>query len=100
MVSNYLSEGSRLSFIMEKPQNKKSPRRGFIRIDRDTCKGCSLCISVCPQQVIKVSETLNEKGYYPAEFMNAGEPGEEHFCTGCATCAIICPDVAIEVYRE
>ncbi|MEA2039198.1 MAG: ferredoxin family protein [Thermodesulfobacteriota bacterium] len=78
----------------------KKTKRGRITIDRETCKGCLLCISVCPNHLIVASDRLNQKGYYPAEFIEADENGTDHKCTGCTMCAIICPDVAIEVYRE
>ena len=78
----------------------KKVRKGNIVIDRDLCKGCYLCISVCPHQLISISETLNEKGYYPAEDIESADTTEDRSCTGCAMCALICPDVAIEVYRE
>jgi 2-oxoglutarate ferredoxin oxidoreductase subunit delta len=80
---------------MEKNKKKK---RGKITIDRELCKGCYLCISVCPQEVISTSSKLNQMGYYPAEFKE--NPKKDKRCTGCAMCATICPDVAIEVYRE
>ncbi len=67
--------------------------RGWITIDQALCKGCELCITVCPDEAIGLSETLNEKGYLPAQ------PLKER-CRGCALCAIMCPEVAIEVYRE
>ncbi len=78
----------------------KKTKKGTITIDRELCKGCYLCISVCPNQLITVSERLNQKGYYPAEFSESGDQNEDPHCTGCAMCALICPDVAIEVYRE
>ena len=72
---------------------------GRITLDREVCKGCYLCVSFCPEKLIAVSEKLNQKGYYPAEFIETNT-NEDRRCTGCATCATICPDVAIEVYRE
>lgn len=72
---------------------------GKITLDREVCKGCYLCVMFCPEKVIAVSERLNQKGYYPAEFIETNT-NEGHRCTGCATCATMCPDVAIEVYRE
>ncbi|RLF57267.1 MAG: 4Fe-4S ferredoxin [Thermoplasmata archaeon] len=78
----------------------KKRKKGRIVIDRELCKGCYLCVSVCPDQLIGVSDSLNQKGYYPAEFKGNNTGEEERGCTGCATCAITCPDVAIEVYRE
>ena len=73
-------------------------KKGKIIINRDICKGCYLCVSVCPNGVIQVSEKLNQQGYYPVETISDNKEGKT--CVGCALCAIICPDVAIEVYRE
>ena len=77
---------------------KKKTKRGKITIERDICKGCYLCISVCANKVIHISDKLNQQGYYPSEFRENEEDGK--ICVGCSMCAIICPDVAIEVYRE
>ncbi|MFH1370719.1 MAG: ferredoxin family protein [Planctomycetota bacterium] len=66
---------------------------GKIIIDKERCKGCTLCVAVCPHNVITLSDKANSKGYFPAE---ATGPN----CTGCANCAIVCPDAAIEVYRD
>jgi len=77
----------------------KKTKTGKITIDRELCKGCQLCISVCPQHLIAVSSKLNQKGYSPAEFIE-DPTSDERRCTACATCATICPDIAIEVYRE
>lgn len=66
---------------------------GKIIIDIERCKGCGLCIAVCPKSGITISKKSNKSGYFPAEATNSD-------CTGCAVCAIICPDVAIEVFRE
>lgn len=63
---------------------------GTIKIDTERCKGCGLCIVVCPKKSIRVADISNKNGYFPAEFSN----GE---CTGCAMCAIICPEAIIEV---
>ena len=74
--------------------------KGKIEIDRELCKGCCLCMAVCPKKLIEVSEGLNKKGYYPAEFKETGGEGTDDLkCTGCALCAVMCPDVAIVVYR-
>jgi 2-oxoglutarate ferredoxin oxidoreductase subunit delta len=74
--------------------------KGKIEIDRERCKGCGLCILVCPKHKIEISDLLNAKGYYPARSQEENVPDDKRECTGCALCAITCPDVAIEVYRE
>jgi len=66
---------------------------GRIKIDSERCKGCGLCVTVCPKHGIVISKKSNKKGYFPAKKDN----GE---CSGCAVCAIICPDAAIEVCRD
>lgn len=65
-----------------------------IKIDKDKCKGCMLCISVCPKGLIRKFKKLNKRGIHAVLVRDLN--GE---CTGCAMCAIICPDVCIEVYK-
>ncbi len=64
-----------------------------IKIDREKCKGCELCLSVCKKNVFRISEKFNKMGYRFAEVVN------EENCTGCASCAIICPDACIEIKK-
>jgi len=68
---------------------------GKIVVNEEFCKGCSLCISVCPQKLIRTASHVSKKGYHPAQFEDP-----EGKCSGCAVCALMCPDVAITVYRE
>ncbi len=66
-----------------------------IVIQEDRCKGCLLCTTVCPTQIIAQSDRFNQSGYKVAEV-----PAEDmEKCTGCTSCALICPDLAIKVYR-
>ena len=70
------------------------PVIGWIEVSDAYCKGCELCISACPQEVLHLDMSrLTPKGYHPAHIVKDG-------CTGCAICAVICPDAAITVYRE
>ena len=68
--------------------------KGRIVIDKERCKGCKLCVSVCPQEILVLSSRLNERGYTPVKVTDMDK------CTGCSMCAIICPDVCITVYRQ
>ena len=70
--------------------------RGTIIIQQERCKGCGLCVSVCPQQVISLNTgEFNGKGYHPAALTDP-----QGQCTGCGVCAVLCPDVCIAVFRE
>lgn len=67
---------------------------GRIEIDAERCKGCSLCVPVCPYDVIEMADWFNAKGYHPAQLVDP-----EGKCTGCLLCAVMCPEAAITVYR-
>lgn len=69
--------------------------RGTIKVDEMRCKGCELCTTVCPKNLIHMATRFSSRGYRPAMLI---DPDEQ--CTGCLLCATICPDVAITVYRE
>ena len=69
--------------------------RGTIVIDASRCKGCELCTSVCPKDLIHLADYFTSRGYRPAVLQDPGG-----LCTGCLLCSTICPDVAITVYRE
>ena len=74
-------------------QNRKF--RGRVHIASDICKGCGLCVSVCPKQVLAIDfGTINRKGYSPS----VAEREDE--CIACGNCAIICPDSVIKIVRE
>lgn len=69
--------------------------KGHISIDESLCKGCELCTTVCPKDLIHMAmDRFTPKGYHPAALV---DPESE--CTGCAICSVICPDAAITVYR-
>ena len=34
-------------------------------IDSDRCKGCGLCVDVCPKKVLDISGDVNTRGYFP-----------------------------------
>lgn len=70
--------------------------KGRITINEDRCKGCTLCMIACPQDVIcMVTDHVNNRGYYPSSLVDP-----DGKCTGCAICAVACPDLCITVYRQ
>lgn len=63
----------------------------LVEINQERCKGCELCVQVCPKKVLGVSEEFNSKGYHPAEVQRQED------CIGCGFCYNMCPDVCITV---
>lgn len=64
-----------------------------VRFQEDRCKGCSLCVTVCPVHIIHIADRLNRLGHRPATV------AEQDKCISCTLCAIVCPDLVIEVFR-
>jgi len=65
-----------------------------VQVDPTFCKGCQLCIEVCPKKVYELSEARNAKGYLVPSPVRLAE------CVGCQLCEMVCPDMAITVTVE
>ncbi|HEX2754946.1 MAG TPA: 4Fe-4S binding protein [Candidatus Limnocylindrales bacterium] len=66
-----------------------------LEIAVDRCKGCGLCVDVCPKHVLELDSTLvNPLGYHPVRLTDAAA------CTSCALCARICPDAVYTVFAR
>ena len=76
---------------MSEAKAKKAPPVVDFREER--CKGCGLCVLVCPKDCLRVSDRLNRQGYPVAEMVDLES------CTGCVFCAWICPDLVISIKR-
>ena len=50
------------------------------------CKGCSLCVNICPKKVLELSDRQQK-----STVVRMDE------CIGCRQCENICPDLAITV---
>ena len=60
----------------------------------DRCKGCGLCVSVCPKKILQLDKNrLNSKGYHPVYCTDQAS------CIGCTFCAVQCPDSVITVEK-
>ncbi|NLD01915.1 MAG: 4Fe-4S binding protein [Clostridiales bacterium] len=68
--------------------------KGLVTFNLDRCKGCGLCVSVCPKQILRIDESItNIKGYHPSSIIDQDQ------CIACGNCARICPDSVITVRR-
>jgi 2-oxoglutarate ferredoxin oxidoreductase subunit delta len=57
-------------------------------INRDWCKGCGICVAMCPTDVLVLDG--EEKAM----------AAHQEKCIACRLCEKICPDLAIEVITE
>ncbi|TYQ15455.1 UNVERIFIED_CONTAM: 2-oxoglutarate ferredoxin oxidoreductase subunit delta [Acetivibrio alkalicellulosi] len=64
-----------------------------VSFKEDRCKGCKLCVAVCPRKIVIMKDKFNLKGFHPAGVKDMD------LCTGCGFCAMICPDCVIEVEK-
>jgi NAD-dependent dihydropyrimidine dehydrogenase PreA subunit len=66
----------------------------FLEVVSHLCKGCTLCITHCPQKCIELTDHFNELGYQHAAYKGTG-------CTGCGVCFYSCPEPgAIIVHKK
>jgi 2-oxoglutarate ferredoxin oxidoreductase subunit delta len=71
------------------------PKKGYVEIDIEECKGCSLCVLNCPTECLALNTSdMNSYSLHYAYL------SDEDKCIACLNCAVICPDAAITVYRE
>jgi 2-oxoglutarate ferredoxin oxidoreductase subunit delta len=64
-----------------------------VYIDKELCKSCKICISVCPKNVFSITNKVNKKGY------NYVEASNEKDCIACKKCEMSCPDFAIFIEK-
>ncbi len=60
-------------------------RQVELHLEESWCKGCGICVNVCPERIWM----LNEK--------DVVETVAPERCTGCGLCEKLCPDLAIDV---
>lgn len=65
-----------------------------IYIDKELCKSCKICISLCPKDVFEITTHVNKKGYNYVAAVRAEN------CVACKSCEKCCPDLAIYVEKD
>lgn len=68
-------------------------KTGTVQIRAELCKGCDLCVAICPEHVLEMTEQINDKGWPVVTLAREG-------CTGCRLCALACPDGVFTVYQH
>jgi 2-oxoglutarate ferredoxin oxidoreductase subunit delta len=61
------------------------------KAQKERCKGCALCVSVCPLGLLTMSKDVNNKG---TRYVTLTDPEK---CTGCGLCYTVCPECCIEI---
>lgn len=66
----------------EASEKPRPQAKNEILLNREWCKGCGICVDVCPRQVL---------------VMEGGMPmiSQIERCNGCQLCEIHCPDLAL-----
>lgn len=62
-----------------------------ITIDENLCKGCYICVEVCPKDVYERGDAIGPKGFFPVRISHPDQ------CILCYECELMCPDLAIIV---
>lgn len=58
----------------------------LLMIHNDWCKGCALCVDVCPKHCLEMDGLLPRLT-------------DPKLCTSCGMCEYLCPDFAIHVLK-
>ncbi|HJJ55889.1 MAG TPA: ferredoxin family protein [Methanocorpusculum sp.] len=72
-----------------------------IVIDEHRCKGCNLCVKMCPAKIFQEGTNINTRGYVvplpnqPERCMNNVHSQTKTDLQRCGICKLICPDQAI-----
>lgn len=65
-----------------------------IVVDKKLCKGCHICISVCPHGVLGKAEEVDNRGFFLPVVVDL------EACKVCKLCEMECPDLAICVVSD
>ncbi|MGD8426819.1 MAG: 4Fe-4S binding protein [Balneolaceae bacterium] len=59
----------------------------YLRVRRDWCKGCNICVEACPENILKLDDTNR---VYVSDISS---------CIFCGICAERCPDFCFSLSR-
>jgi 2-oxoglutarate ferredoxin oxidoreductase subunit delta len=62
-----------------------------IIVNPEWCKGCYICVELCPRKVLDVDPSAFVHGFHPVVVVRPED------CSVCRQCELLCPDLAIMV---
>lgn len=76
----------KIPWLIRKGRKVDSLAKKFsVLINKKWCKGCGLCIAICPKKVLELDSRVK------------CEPVRMEDCIGCRQCDNVCPDFAVTV---
>jgi len=69
-------------------------REARIEVKHEWCKGCYICVEMCPRKVLEVDRSTFIRGFHPVRVAHPEK------CTLCRLCELWCPDLAIAVFEN
>ena len=80
--------------LARRAKKKTSPKGNKITLVPLYCKGCGLCVNICPTGTLQLYDDPKNK-WGVSVHVDAPD-----FCIGCKMCELQCPDFAIFVNYE
>ena len=77
--------------LARRAKKKPSAKRNNITIVPVYCKGCALCVDVCPTGTLQLEDNIESK------FGVTVKVDAPDYCIGCKMCELKCPDFALFV---
>lgn len=70
---------------LSREAERHAPVVTHFEITEDWCKGCDICVKMCPERCLRLNDQLVAELHKP------------DLCTGCRMCEWLCPDFAIRI---
>ncbi len=81
--------------LIRREKRKPSPKKNKLTVKKIYCKGCGLCVDICPTGTLQLEDNSESK------FGVSVKIDAQEYCIGCKLCESRCPDFAIFVnYNE